>query len=101
MAANSEERSKKGPAKSFSLMVDRTTKVEAAIWPKELPRDGGEGTFIVYSVTFRRSYRDAKGAWHNPEDQFYRPHELPTLRYLNEKAYDWIMEQKMKSGGED
>lgn len=90
---------KKGPAKSYWLMVDRTTKIEVAIWPREL--QGDRGMYTVYSLTLKRSFKDAKGNWQNPEDQFYRLHELPTLQYLIAKAYDWVIEQKMKSEGNE
>src|SRR5262245_40153111 len=74
-APNGNGNGKAPPAMSYKLMVDQGTSLEAAVWPKEL--NGQNGSYTVYSVTFRRSYRDDQGTWQNPDKAFFRPHELP------------------------
>ena len=81
----------KRPVMSFGpYPTDRNTSIEVAVWENEL--QGDNGTYSVYNLSVKRSYRDEGGNWKSSGT--YRPHDVPVLQHALAKAYDWIMEKK-------
>jgi hypothetical protein len=76
---------------------DRNTSIEASIWKNEIEGDGG--TFAVFNVTLKRSYRDDKGDWQ--QNQNFRPHDLPVAIYALSKAHNYIMDQKSNGSSDE
>jgi hypothetical protein len=86
--ANGE--AKRRPAATFAAMTDRTTRVEIAAWANV--HQGQNGEYTQYSLTFRRSWRDAQNQWHDGGS--YRVHDVPVLLYLLQRAYDFCVAQR-------
>ena len=89
--AGPEEPKKNRPAASFAAMSDRTTRVEAAVWARQVKLGGAE-EYTQYSLTVSRSWRDKDGNWTG--NAFYRVHDVPVLLYLVHQAYQWCLAQR-------
>jgi hypothetical protein len=82
---------KNRPAASFAAMTDRQTRVEIAVWAREVKVGEGE-TYTQYSLTVTRSWRDKEGRWST--NAFYRTHDVPVLLCLVQQAYSWCIAQR-------
>ena len=93
---------KRRPAFSVKCHSDRTTKIEAAVWPYETT--SGDGTVLTrFGIVLSRSYRDQQGVWHNPEkdgqgralNSMFSAHDVPVVLYLLEKCHMWCLDQRI------
>ena len=72
---------KQRPVKEF-----RVRGIKAAIWEKSIQKDGR--TFTQHSVRIYKSYKNQQGHWQ--ETDFYGPHDLPAVRLLADRAFEFI-----------
>jgi hypothetical protein len=79
------------PAASFAANSDRTTRIEVAVWARQV-KVGEAEEYTQYSLTARRSWRDRDGNW--TVNDFYRAHDVPVLQYLIGQAYNWCVAQR-------
>jgi hypothetical protein len=94
--AGSGNGEKKRPVIAFRYPTDRSTTIEAAVWPSLITLQGGEQV-QVYSVTVQRSYKDQAGNWQ--KNGSYRGHDLPVLLHALERAHAWILDQRELNSG--
>jgi hypothetical protein len=88
---------------SFKCFSDGSTQIQVAIWSREVQTQ--TGSFTQYSCTVGRSWRDQQGNWHDSSKDdagnsrmiSFRHHDIPVLCYLLEKAYDWILSQRVQT----
>lgn len=78
------------PAASFAAHSDRTTRIEVAVWSKQVKV--GEEEYTQYSLTLSRSWRDREGSWQG--NASFRVHDVPVLLYLVGQAYHWCVAQR-------
>lgn len=70
------------------VMKFRAGRVTASVFGHENTKDGRQ--FVSHSVSFQSRYRDKKtGEWKTSE--FYYADDLPRLRLLLDKAYEFIV----------
>ncbi|HYH66306.1 MAG TPA: hypothetical protein VD866_16560 [Urbifossiella sp.] len=79
------------PAASFAAMSDRTTRVEIAVWARQVKVGEGE-EYTQYALTVSRAWRDKDGNW--TSNAFHRVHDVPVLLYLVQQAYQWCLAQR-------
>jgi hypothetical protein len=61
--------------------------MKAAIWEREQERDGR--TFTTHNITLQKRYFDRQsGEWR--EGSSYFPEDLPKLRLLVDKAFEYV-----------
>ncbi len=82
---------KNRPAASFAANSDRTTRIEVAVWTRQV-KVGEAEEYTQYSLTISRSWRDKDGHW--TDNDFYRTHDVPVLLYLIGQAYNWCVAQR-------
>ena len=78
------------PVASFAASTDRTTRVEVAVWARQVKTDDGE--FTQYSFTMKRTWRDQAGSY--KESGFYRAHDWAVLTTLLSQAHSFIVWQR-------
>lgn len=72
------------PVKEFRALGGGA--VTASVWRNESEKDGQ--ILVSYSIRVQKRYRDREtGAWHDSE--YYFPEDLPKLRLVVEKAYEY------------
>lgn len=81
---------KEKPVMSWRYATGRESSLDVAVWANTMT--GERGSYVMHSVTFKRSYRDKDGAWKTNDS--LRSHELLVLANALTRAYDWIVEQK-------
>lgn len=81
------------PAASFAASSDRTTRIEVAVWARQVKVSESE-EYTQYSLTLTRSWRNMDGQW--TENDFYRVHDVPVLLFLVQQAYHWCVAQRMQ-----
>ena len=81
------------PAVSYAAHSDRTTRIEVAVWPRTVTVSDRE-EYTVYSLTLRRSWRDAEGTW--TDNASYRPHDVAVLLYLVQQAHHWCLSRRTR-----
>lgn len=79
------------PAASFAAPSDRGTRIEVAVWSKQV-KVGQSEEYTQYSLTLSRSWRDKEGNWFG--NACFRVHDIPVLLYLVGQAYDWCVAQR-------
>lgn len=79
------------PAARFAAHSDRTTRIEVAVWAKQVRGSDAE-EYTQYSLTLSRSWRDKDGQWFG--NAAFRVHDLPVLLYLVGQAYHWCLAQR-------
>ncbi|HYH65701.1 MAG TPA: hypothetical protein VD866_13475 [Urbifossiella sp.] len=79
------------PAANFAAMSDRTTRIEVAVWARQVTAAGGE-EYTQHSLTVCRSWRDGEGTWAG--NGSYRAHDVPVLLSLVTQAYHWCVTQR-------
>jgi hypothetical protein len=67
----------------------RLSRVQASIWAN--PSADGK---VFFNTTFKRAYKDDKGAWHDT-DSFGRD-DLPLVAKLADEAHTWIFNELAK-----
>lgn len=92
--AQPAEKEKKRPVMSIKASSDRTTSLEIAVWLNSNEGENGQ-KFDSYSLSINRSYRKEDGQW--VQNTNFRPHDLPVLLFLVNKAYDYILSEKAES----
>jgi hypothetical protein len=65
--------------------------IEVSVWENQIQGDNGER--VSHSVTFQRSYKQGQ-TWQHTKSVFAR--DIPILRFLLEKAFDWTFEEGQK-----
>ncbi len=66
----------------------RAGKISAKIWVKAKPSDHG-GTYPEFSIKIVKSFNDGQD-WR--ETCYYFPDELPSLRYVVERAFSYCID---------
>lgn len=84
--------SKPKPVAGFAANSDRTTRVEVAVWARQVKSSDGE-EYTQYSLSLNRSWRDKEGNW--IESGYYRAHDVPVLLYLIQQAHHWCINRRM------
>ena len=74
------------PVKTF-----RAGGIEVSVWKNEVQQDGQ--TIVRHSVKVEKQYKN-KEEWQKTD--YYFPDELPKLRSLLQKAYDFLMVTESK-----
>jgi hypothetical protein len=85
---------KKRPAASFLAMSDRTTRLEVAVWARQVKVTDTE-EYTQHWMTFSRSWREMDGSWH--DNASYRAHDVPVVLFLLQQAYQWCLSQRMQT----
>jgi hypothetical protein len=78
------------PAASFAAYSDRTTRVEVAVWARQVKVSEQE-EYTQYTLTLARAWQK-DGIWHG--NAAFRIHDLPVLLYLLQQAYNWCLAQR-------
>ena len=81
------------PAVSYAAHSDRTTRIEVAVRARTVTVSESE-EYTVYSLTLRRSWRDAEGTW--TDNASYRPHDVAVLLYLVQQAHHWCLSRRTR-----
>lgn len=68
------------PVKEF-----RAGTIKAAVWRNEV--QDGDRTAVRYSVRIQKRFK-RDGEWH--ETDYYFPEDLPKLRLVADKAYEYV-----------
>lgn len=82
---------KQRPATSFAAMSDRTTRIEVAVWARQV-KVAAKEEYTQYALTIARSWRDGEGSW--SRNDFHRAHDVPVLLFLVQQAYHWCLAQR-------
>lgn len=77
------------PAASFAAYSDRTTRIEVAVWGKQVK--SGDEEYTQYALTLSRSWQK-DGNWQG--NAAFRVHDVPVLLYLVQQAYDWCVARR-------
>ena len=81
---------KKSPLVTFQVPGSPGSTIELAIWGNRVKVDDStEATQLA--VSFKRSYR-ADGKWKTTSS--YRLHDVFALKFLLDKAADWMLENR-------
>jgi hypothetical protein len=75
----------------FAAHSDRTTRLEVAVWARQVKVIERE-EITQYSLSFNRAWRDKDGHW--TESGFYRAHDVPVLLYLIQQAHAWCIAKR-------
>jgi len=75
------QQTKQRPEREF-----RSGRITTSIWAQEADRNGRR--VVQFSIRFQKRYRDKNGAWQDSSTFF--PNELPRLRLLIDKAYEYV-----------
>jgi hypothetical protein len=78
------------PAASFSAYSDRTTRIEVAVWARQVKVSEHE-EYTQYTLTLSRGWQK-DGTWHG--NASFRIHDLPVLLYLVQQAYNWCLARR-------
>ncbi len=85
---NQPEQAKEGSNKPVQSFKAGT--VEVSIWGKVVEVEGREKTF--YNITWHRDYKSKEGEWKSTNS--LDVHDIPKLKLVLDKAYEWIMLKK-------
>jgi hypothetical protein len=77
------------PAASFAAQSDVATRIEVAVWGKQVK--SGDGEITQYSLTLSRSWLKG-GHWQGNAN--FRVHDVPVLLFLLQQAYHWCVAQR-------
>lgn len=80
------------PIKKF-----RAGAISAAVFQNEVTKDGK--TNMYYSIVIDRTYKDRDDQWQRTNN--FRFYDLPNLRYVSDKAYEFLVEMRNESKGID
>ena len=80
------------PEKKF-----RAGAISAAVFKNEATREGNISVF--YTIVIDRSYKDKNDQWQRTNS--FRFMDLPNIRYISEKAYEYLIEMRNETKGID
>ncbi|MBW2982343.1 hypothetical protein KY343_05670 [Candidatus Woesearchaeota archaeon] len=80
------------PVKKF-----RAGAISAAVFKNETVRDGRVSVF--YTIVIDRTYKDKNDQWQRTNS--FRFMDLPNIRYVSDKAFEFLVEMRNESKGVD
>lgn len=86
------DRPKQKPIVTFGPYATGSGFVEVSVWKNTRQAQNGERT--VYSISFRRSYKDDADQWQKSQSLFTS--DIPPLILGLNKAYEFILSRKQR-----